>query len=332
MKERGRSVRWAAIGCRSIFAVLGAAIEATGCDSTTCLLLTRGQNGVLARGVFRFDVSLRYTSQSQIYVGSRPGSEVVRPKVDFEQGRFIPGYHRELGGQENYLQVDVGYGLTSRLTLLASAPLMARRYYRVEHFGFNVGYSTRGIGDTLVGVRYRTTRGLAAAAAVELPTGESRGLSPYNEGILDPTLQPGSGSFDFVTAVQYTVPARPVGLDLTLSGSYQLNTRNDLGYRFGNDSIVTLGLSRGLPRGVTASVQVKGFHKQRSDFLGLGVPSTGGTVVYLTPGLRVNAGSNVSLYGFVQIPFYRNVNEAQLVPRASLVVGFSTALLAKPPS
>jgi hypothetical protein len=36
---------------------------ALACDSSSCALLTRGQNGTLAKGVFRLDLSFRYTDE-----------------------------------------------------------------------------------------------------------------------------------------------------------------------------------------------------------------------------------------------------------------------------
>ena len=57
----------------------------------------------------------------------------------------------------------------------------------------------------------------------------------------------------------------------------------------------------------------------------MSVPSTGGAIVYLTPGVRFEAKSGTSIYGFVQVPVYEQVNEANLAPRAGLVLGLSHA-------
>ena len=63
------------------------------CDSTGCLLLTRGQNGVMAKGTWRVDLSVRNTDDSDPRRGSDPASLVLRPKIYFEQERVIPAYH-----------------------------------------------------------------------------------------------------------------------------------------------------------------------------------------------------------------------------------------------
>ena len=67
-----------------------------GCDSTGCLLLTRGQNGVMAKGTWRVDLSLRNTDQSDPRRGGDPATLVLRPKIYFEQERVIWFYKLDL--------------------------------------------------------------------------------------------------------------------------------------------------------------------------------------------------------------------------------------------
>jgi hypothetical protein len=49
--------------------------------------------------------------------------------------------------------------------------------------------------------------------------------------------------------------------------------------------------------------------------------STGGTLVYLSPGISVPVSQQVSLYGFVQLPVYQKVNGVQLAPRYTATLG-----------
>jgi hypothetical protein len=299
---------------------------ARACDSSACLLVTRGQNGVLARGAWRLDVSWRRVSQTVALDGSRETDRVLRPKIDFTTRQVSPGFHLDQAGREHYLQVEAAYGLTSRSTLLASFPLFARRSYEIVHPPFFERYTTEGNGDLLVGVRHalgKPARPVVVGLSLKAPTGRYR-LESANRGdfgILDPTLQPGSGSFDAVASVQYG--RRLAGLDWTVSGSWQWTTENSLGYRFGNETIASVSAGRSIGGPVTGSLQVKAFHKGRSRYLGGDVPSTGTTVVYATPGLRVSAPARTSVYAFLQIPVYRYVNETQLAPRPGILVGVS---------
>lgn len=297
------------------------------CDSTSCSLVTRGASATLPKGALRLDLTLRQADQTRGYSGGDRVDEVLRPKVDFERGFILEGYHREVGGRERYLQCDVSYGVTSRLSALVSLPLLIDRSYDISHGGsFEQETTTTGFGDVVLGAQYGVVSGpsrqLVARAAIKTPTGRNRLKSDFDQGIQEPTLQPGTGSLDLVAAADFSW-RQVAGLDWTLSASYQANTTNDLDYRFGDDTIASLSVSRGLFGRLSGSFQVKGWHKRRSAFLGEPVPSTGGTLVYLTPGLRLAAPARMTAYAFVQVPAYRFVNEAQLTPRVAFLLGWS---------
>jgi hypothetical protein len=304
-------------------AAVCAPAPAPACDSTACMMMTRGQNGVIGRRSLRLDLSFRYTEQDQLLAGSAATASVLRPKVDFERQRIIPGYHGERGGHESFLQLDASYGVSRRLTLVASAPLLVHRSYQVVHSQFVHQYETTGFGDMVVAARYALDPGarVVAGFAVKLPTGDSHLLSPFDGGIHDPMLQPGTGSSDMAASVQAS--RRAFSVDWALSGSYQANTTNELGYRYGNDAIATLSATRPLLGGLSGSVQLKTFFKRHSTYRDEEVPSTGGKVVYLTPGLRWSTTSSTGVYAFVQVPVYRYVNDEQLAPTVGVLIGLT---------
>jgi hypothetical protein len=315
----------------SLLLAAALAPELPACDSTGCLLVTRSAGGLLPRRTFRLDLSYRMTDDSQLMSGSDSATRVTRPKVDFENGIVRPGFHQDLGGRSRFLQVDAAYGLTGRTTLLASAPVATHRSYDVGHPpGLTENYETWGLGDTLVGVRRAVVATAATSvvlgAGVELPTGEYQLVSPealFDIGVLDPMLQPGSGSWDVVLSAQCSRRLSRGGLDLTGALSYQANTTNDLGYRYGNDAITSLALARPIAPRLRASLQLKWAHRGRSEYQGEGVESTGGTIVYAIPGLVASVPARLSVYLFLPIPVYRYVNETQVAPRLSLVLGMA---------
>ncbi|HEX6737883.1 MAG TPA: hypothetical protein VF310_06425, partial [Vicinamibacteria bacterium] len=91
-----------------------------------------------------------------------------------------------------------------------------------------------------------------------------------------------------------------------------------------DEAIAALSAGRALGP-LSASLQLKLFHKARSRYLRQEVGSTGATVLYLSPGLRWTPWPRTSAYGYVQLPLYRYVNETQLGPRRGLLVGISQA-------
>ena len=113
------------------------------------------------------------------------------------------------------------------------------------------------------------------------------------------------------------------GFDGTLTGSYQWARANRRDYRFGSDLIAGAGLRRRVAGPVSASLQVKGVHKAHSTFLGQTVPSTGGWILYVNPGVQVALPQRSTVYAFVPFPAYRDVRDQQLTPRFSLLLGVS---------
>jgi len=71
---------------------------------------------------------------------------------------------------------------------------------------------------------------------------------------------------------------------------------------------------------------VNGRRAGRDEFLGDGVPTTGSTLVNLTPGLRFEGRTGTSIYGFVQVPVYQKVNEVNLAPGSGIMLGASHAI------
>jgi hypothetical protein len=302
--------------------------DATACDSTSCLMLTRGTAGLMGKGGVRLDLSWRYTDQSARLEGSQDTDQVIRPKVWLERGLLIPGYHEELRGSESFLQLDGAWGVGDRTTLFGSVPLLGQRHYTIGHGGFETPYNVHGLGDMVVGVRQAiqrsSQRALVVGVGVKLPTGRNSVIDGYDGTLLDPTLQPGTGSGDFQAALQWS-SVGPANTELSFAGSYQVNTTNGEQYRFGNELIAAATVSRPLRR-LVPSLQVKLNQRGRSSLVDKSVPSTGATLLYLNTGLRLRASDGLGFYGFFLFPAYRNVNDAQLAPRFSVLLGLSKTL------
>ena len=179
----------------ALLAMAGLAVvprAALACTSANCTLLTRTDGPYVARGSWRVDVGWRFVEQDarrygseEIVVSGTSEAPVLRPRVDFANARLSPNYHQEFEARQAALQFDVAYGVTTRLSALASLPLHSR--YDVDHVFFpapgvelhaDAGpgpsrqtWSIGGVGDALIGLRFAVAKGLTAGAAVKLPTG-----------------------------------------------------------------------------------------------------------------------------------------------------------------
>jgi hypothetical protein len=305
---------------------------AASCGSTSCFLVTHAEEGVEAAGSFQFDLSYRYVDQTRMLEGSHSTSEVLVPQIDFETETIEPDHHEEIGTRNTMVLLNLAYGITSRVSVFGALPLLVGKAH--EHFDdsgtpdehFTNDDGTSGFGDVVAGARYallvKANDLLLGSLAVKVPTGPYKLLD--SEGAIgEPTLQPGTGSFDGLITLYYARHPFPSSIEWFVSGSERINGRNSLDYRVGNETIVTAGVGYAAGQRWVFSLQLNGRHAGRDDYRGEGVASTGSDSFSLSPGIRFGPGDGLELYGYLQVPVYQDVNEAQLAPRTGLVVGFS---------
>ncbi len=307
-------------------------VEAS-CGSANCFLVTGTQEGIANPGQMIFDLSYRWIPMDQVQRGSHSADVATVPRIDFANGVIVPDGHTEVRTNNQLMQLDISYGLTSAAALTLAIPFMNDRTHEHSHDDgeFSRQDGSAGFGDIrLIGkiAPWVTTRHLAVlGAGVKFPTGEHKLLDHEGE-INEPTIQPGTGSWDGLLSAHYSYQITPHKWDAFLGTSYQLAMENSKDYQFGNTFIFNGGTSASFTENektVTGSLQVNLRHAPRDEFHGTEVPSTGGTWVYLTPGIRLAAASNMSFYAHVQFPIYQRVNEVNLVPRYGLILGVSHA-------
>jgi hypothetical protein len=307
------------------------------CGSANCFLVTGTQDGIATPGQIVLDLSYRFIPMDDVQDGSGNASVASVPRIDFANGVIVPGGHRELRTNNELGQADVSFGVTERLAFTLAIPFYNQRTH--EHAHEEAGEpldvtredGTSGFGDVRLTGKYAlwvSTKHLwVGGFGVKAPSGEYKLLDHEGE-INEPTIQPGTGSWDGIVSTYYAYQIMPHKLDTFLSGSYQFATENDLDYKMGNTLILNGGVNYllkefGEGKSLTTSLQVNARFAPRDEFKGEGVPSTGGKWVYLTPGVKVQASPHTALYAHVQAPIYQYVNEANLVPRYGLILGVS---------
>lgn len=314
--------------------LLGAAVSPVSatCGSATCFLVTETNEGVGTTGTLRVDLSFRYVDQTRMLSGTSDVGEVLTPKIDFENKTIEPDHHREISTLNTLVQLDLAYGASTRTTVLATLPLFNQKNHEHyddvgtpnEHFTRSDG--TSGFGDAQIGLRYalivKSKDLLFAGLVAKLPTGAYK-LRDSEGAINEPTIQPGSGSYDFIGSVSYARHPFPSPLEWFASGSYRLNRENALDYRIGDESIVSAGVSYGGRGKLQVSLQVNARRGARDEYRGQRVPSTGAELVALSPGIHYMTATGVTFYVHLQLPVYEKVNEAQLAPRTGFVLGVS---------
>ncbi len=301
------------------------------CGSSNCFLVVGTQEGIVVPGQVILDLSYRFIPMDRVQEGSKRVSEALVPRIDFENGLIVSAGHQEIRTNNELAQLDISYGVTSSSALMLSIPFFNLRTHEHAHVpgDFSRQDGTSGFGDVrLIGkyAFYISTRHLLLGGlGVKAPTGEYKLLDHEGE-INEPSIMPGTGSWDGLVSAYYTYQVRPRRLETFLSGSYQIATENDLDHKFGNTLLLNGGisyLSGFKDKLLVTSLQINMRQSPHDEFKGENVPSTGGRWVYVTPGVKLQAAHDTAIYAHVQLPVYQYVNEENLVPRHGLILGVS---------
>ncbi len=224
------------------------------------------------------------------------------------------------------------YGLTGRWALFAAVPYLDKEL-EVDTALDRRTRGVSGLGDAVLLARYtllqqdrpgRTFR-VAPFFGVESPTGtddESDAL-----GRLPQPLQLGSGSWDPLTGVVSTWQSLERQVDAALS--YKLNTTaND--FEFGDIARFDLSwqhrvwprqLGPGVPAFVYGVLEGNLVWQDRNEIAGVEDPDSGGTVLYLTPGVQWVTKRTV-LESAVQIPLIENLHGNALANDYVVILSF----------
>lgn len=297
------------------------------CGGSNCALIVGSQDGVLSKDDFVMDLSYRYVLSENPQRGSDSTSQAKTPKVNFETRSLNLEEHTEIRTINELIQFDVSYGVTDKLTLSLNVPLSNDRYHEHrEGTTTSNNNGTTGLGDITLMAKYpllQTTKHmLVGGVGIKFATGDHKVLDSEG-GINEPTLQPGTGSYDAVVSGIYNYSAIPTKLNLFTSLSHRFTTENDLDYLFGDTTLVDMGASYVLSKKVSISGQLNLRISGRDKFIGLNVPSTGGEFLFITPGVRLAASNDFSIYSHVQVPIYQRINDENLVENYGVMLGAS---------
>jgi len=321
-----------AVGIFLVVSTLGVPESQASCGSANCFLITGTQEAMNNPGEVTLDFSFRYIPQNRKLEGTQEVGEVLTPMVDFENDTIEPNHHREISTLNMLVNAAFDIGITPRVSMGLDLPLFLDRQH--EHYdevgtpeeSFTNADGTTGFGDVRISARVSVlsaTKDLVTlGGGVKIPTGPYRLLD--SEGsINEPTIQPGTGSWDPFVQVYYDHQWVPHRWEYFLSAGYVMRTTNPLEYDFGNLTLVNAGARFSPNNKLILSLQLNAQASPHDFFDGQMVASTGSRQVALTPGIMVFASSGFGFYAHVAVPIYQKVNEAQLAPETALAVGIT---------
>jgi len=277
---------------------------------------------------FSFELTYQYIDQDQPRIGTEDAT-VGEIQRDHDEVRTL-----------NRMTTARGiYRAGPAWSFSASLPWIDRYHEHIHHDagGDEVErFNYSGIGD----LEAATIRSLGSgesrrrgfvSAGVKMPTGDTS--VPNEDGEQpEPAARPGSGSWDVLAGagVEWRLGdmaegSRTVPLRLSVTGRYNGFGTED--YRIGPELQAHLGTEYPLMRSLSLLAQVNLRVRGQDDVGSSGVneADTGGTMAFLSPGVRANVSRAGSIYALVQIPVYQRVNGIQIVSEGNLYVGVSRA-------
>ncbi len=202
------------------------------------------------------------------------------------------------------------YQLSDHFAFSGELPMSFRRLEVTTADGVERDKSS-GVGDAemtalwMTNFAYKADRHLTVglSASFKLPTGHNNAQSGGVRA--DEHLQSGTGSYDIVVGGAFSLATRTNRI--FASAYFRSNGTNSFDYHYGNAALFNIGAQRSISSSVTGSLQLNGRHARRDFDSGEIVDNTGGSVAYLTPGVRFGLGTVTSLSVSVQIPVWQDL-------------------------
>jgi hypothetical protein len=340
------------------------------CGAVTCFVVIGSQQVVPQAGLLTVNAIYNYTPMRVL-----DGTNGVIPAVDQTERQMILNHHQETRTITQQATLDLNYGLTDRFGLQLTLPYMWRTHKHIDGLGEagangegeSTNFSTDGIGDMRVGLKYNvlpTLRSMVVLGfGVYLPTGntnahDSAGLE------MESTNQLGRGQVGLNPTIYQTYELIPHRLNQFTSASYRHTFRNNDGYQFGDEYMLNAGLNLVTTPWLVLTSQVNYRYLVHDNFSSsllqsapVGtpggaeptvidpritdrqVPTTGSTYYAFSPGFQVGLGQLIesswtnmtSLYFFAQIPFERDSNNS-LAQGTSYIFGLTRSFQMTNPS
>ena len=266
----------------------------------------------LKPGKFSFDLRTDYT-EFQNLAGEQIESKAARAGAfDLLDRSFLYTFGASYGIIENW-QIGLSLGYYDALNA------------REAEFDPDTGeteiltFNPDGITDLWLTTKYRFYRGpwgqFAALAGAKFPTGENDVENSAGERV-EPSATAGSGSFDGMIGLAHSRFLTP-RLTLDVSGQYIFRTEHDnfrLGDRIDAGAALAFRLTPDIEKYPQASLFAEATlrHLFKSEEDGRRDANTGGTVFFLSPGVRLSPWRNTALTFSGQFPVVQDLNGSQL--------------------
>jgi hypothetical protein len=321
----------------ALFAVAALAIVAptltpranASCGSESCPL---DKASLWNESQLSFELSQQYIDQDQPRVGTHDAAVGA-----------IASHHDEVRTVNRISTARAAYRPSDAWAFSAALPFVNRTH---EHIHNHLGvpeyqrWNYAHVGDLEAIALRRFTSGMDAkrtffvTAGFKAPTGVTE-VEEVDGDQPEPSARPGTGSWDVLAGLgaewKLHGPSFGGGGEMPIRASVngRWNGRGTENYQVGGELTAYLGTEVPFARAASLLFQTNLRVRAKDDVGNFDAEAgnTGGTAVYLSPGLKFAVGPHLSLYGLFQVPVYQRVNGIQVVSDSNLYFGVSRAIL-----
>ncbi|MBA3664613.1 MAG: hypothetical protein H0W61_10440 [Bacteroidetes bacterium] len=218
--------------------------------------------------------------------------------------------------QSNYEGLQVGYGLSKRLTVDLETGYYLNRSQYFQIYGYN--YSLNGFGGssfTFSG-RYNilkdTVRDIEFTGGIGIKVPWSTKPLVTNGVELSEDVQPSNGAYGVVVRTFFLKEFDKAEFKFFLINTVNINSTNPKAYKEGNTYLSALFFSKKVAKRITAIFQIRNEIREHSYRDKLVVTSSGGCRFIFIPQLNYTIKKNYNLSLLYELPFYQYYNGIQL--------------------
>ena len=291
-----------------------------GCSVCGCSLSSDwASQGYLAMPGLQADLRYEYYNQSELRAGTHAAdrSAFALPNDEEIQQRTL--------NRSTWFGLD--YVFDPPWALNVELPYYDRFHSTIAPGDTEISTSrASGLGDLRIMGRYQSfnlKRSFGLQLGLKLPTGrfdQNFAAGPQAGAPLDRGLQLGSGTTDLLVGGSYFArPTTRLGCFAQVLADQPLDSRAvfrpapSLSFNSGVRLLTTGALTPHLQLNVRWDGREAGANADHDN--------SGGTAVYLTPGVTLDASARSHVFAFLQVQVYQRMNGLQITPRWLLSVG-----------
>jgi hypothetical protein len=309
--------------------------EAGACASCGCSLNTDWQSlEYTYKPGLKVDIRYDYLDQDQL----RSGTGRISPVAASQIVNYNGNQEVEKFTESHFITLGIDYSTNLDWGINLQVPYIVRNHETLgtQSDGITPGPGggqydshTANLGDMKVIGRYQgftanhnlgVLLGFKLATGSYTETGTSTDPAAPGPVPIDRGLQPGTGTTDVIFGAYYN-NAINRHLGYFTQAMYQIPLYSTANYKPGNNLNVSLGLRYVGFDIIVPQLQLNFREVQRDSGANADTVSTGGTLLYISPGLVAALTDKISMYSFVQVPIYQDVNGVQLAPHYTVTAG-----------